>query len=191
MLHSSRKTAQRQKFTKKEDAQLIRLVKKYGTSSWERIAEKMERRNGRQCRDRYNNHLLQNFKKGMWTNEEDDIIIQMYFNIGPQWSKISKLLDGRSGNDVKNRWHKKLYKRIDSSPDEHIPTDFQADIQTEVAKKLDHIIKLEDELKNKEVTDQNQQHNPEKNLFQIFKLYEQTGQTWNMFPSRSEEKKLW
>jgi hypothetical protein len=35
---------------------------------------------------------------------------EKYAVIGPKWVEISKYLVGRSGNDVKNRWHKHLAK---------------------------------------------------------------------------------
>jgi hypothetical protein len=43
-----------------------------------------------------------------WTPEEDSIVIQQYHRIGPKWVEIGKMLNGRSGNNVKNRWHKHL-----------------------------------------------------------------------------------
>jgi hypothetical protein len=43
-----------------------------------------------------------------WTPEEDSLVIQKFHQIGPKWVEIGKLLSGRSGNNVKNRWHKHL-----------------------------------------------------------------------------------
>jgi hypothetical protein len=43
-----------------------------------------------------------------WTSEEDAIVIQQFHRIGPKWVEIGKMLSGRSGNNVKNRWHKHL-----------------------------------------------------------------------------------
>ena len=111
MFRNSEKTQHRKKFTREEDEKLMRLVKKFGTKSWEEVSKFMPRRCGRQCRDRYNNYLLENFTKGPWTPEEDNFINQKYDEIGPHWVEISKMMPGRSGNDVKNRWHKTLSKR--------------------------------------------------------------------------------
>ncbi|OHT17520.1 Myb-like DNA-binding domain containing protein [Tritrichomonas foetus] len=111
MITSVKRVQHRKKFTREEDDKLIKLVKKFGTKSWEEVAKYMPRRCGRQCRDRYNNYLLENFTKGPWTAEEDNLINSKYDEIGAHWVEISKLLPGRSGNDVKNRWHKTLSKR--------------------------------------------------------------------------------
>ena len=105
----------RQKFTSDEDKNLKSLVKRLGTRNWEEVAKYMPGRNGRQCRDRYNNYLALNFKKGHWLPEEDKLIMQKYYEIGPKWVKIAKLLPYRSSNDVKNRFHKALAKRMQES----------------------------------------------------------------------------
>ena len=41
--------------------------------------------------------------EGNWTQEEDDIIFQKYLECGSSWSRISKQLEGRTENAVKNR----------------------------------------------------------------------------------------
>lgn len=89
-----------------EDAQLIELVNQFGTTgSWTLIASRMENRSGKQCRERYNNHLAPVVKKGNWTKEEDLLIVSLQKELGNHWSKIASHLDGRSDNSVKNRWH--------------------------------------------------------------------------------------
>ncbi|KAK8892109.1 hypothetical protein M9Y10_029331 [Tritrichomonas musculus] len=185
----------KQKFTKKEDAQLIRLVKKYGIQSWEEIANHMQRRTGRQCRDRYNNYLSDNFKKGSWTEYEDKLIISLYQKMGPHWLNMSKSLPGRSGNDIKNRWHKTLVKKYN---------DKIADLKNCDIKQIDSINKNTTESKtchenektvisvNKsEIENQSYQKSSQiknGNVIRIFEFYETTGKQWDMFP-REEEKK--
>ena len=46
-------------------------------------------RTGKQCRERWLNHLGDGIKKGEWSEEEDRRITTMRLAIGNQWSKVS------------------------------------------------------------------------------------------------------
>jgi hypothetical protein len=104
------KGGSRRKFTPDEDLQIRSLVERLGTQSWEEIAKFLPERSARQCRDRYKNYLVESLVMNPWTSEEDAIVVEKYHQIGPKWVEIGKLLSGRSGNNVKNRWHKHLVK---------------------------------------------------------------------------------
>jgi hypothetical protein len=45
-------------------------------------------RTGKQCRERWHNHLNEGIIKGDWTEEEDKVITTMRLAIGNQWSKV-------------------------------------------------------------------------------------------------------
>ncbi|CAM8985177.1 unnamed protein product [Rhodiola kirilowii] len=62
-------------WTKQEDRLLQRLVANHG-EKWTEISQYVSGRDGRQCRERYNNYLRPNIKSTKeepWTEEEDGV----------------------------------------------------------------------------------------------------------------------
>ncbi|KAJ0230931.1 Transcription factor MYB115 [Hirschfeldia incana] len=88
-----------------EDINLRNLVERYGTKSWKRIADMLGTRIGKQCRERWHNHLRHGIKKNGWTEKEDQILVEAHKTFGNKWAKIALKLCGRTENDIKNRWN--------------------------------------------------------------------------------------
>ncbi|KAJ3443768.1 myb-like DNA-binding domain containing protein [Anaeramoeba flamelloides] len=99
------------RWNKKEDKKLKKYYKQFGTD-WSTIAKKIRHRTSKQCRERYKNVLDPKIQKTPWTEEEDEIIIKNYLELGSKWSKIMKHLPGRSDNQIKNRFNCRLKKRL-------------------------------------------------------------------------------
>ncbi|KAL5988541.1 hypothetical protein ACLOJK_036306 [Asimina triloba] len=122
-------------WTKEEDDRIIQLVEKYGCKKWSVIARSLPGRIGKQCRERWHNHLNPAIKKDAWTKEEELILIRAHNIYGNKWAEIARLLPGsvskyilqpglvvkyilcldcRADNSIKNHWNCSVKKKLDS-----------------------------------------------------------------------------
>lgn len=95
----------RRSWTPEEDKRLIELVNQDGGNCWSQIATHLEGRVGKQCRERWRNHLDPNIRRDSFSPEDDDRILELVLELGTRWSKIAQRLAGRTENAVKNRYH--------------------------------------------------------------------------------------
>jgi hypothetical protein len=97
-------------WTKEED-DTIRHCIASGVTKWSEIAARIPGRIGKQCRERWFNHLDPNIKKGGWSEEEDRMLVELQARVGNKWCEIARNLPGRSENAVKNRWNSAMRRK--------------------------------------------------------------------------------
>jgi len=71
---------------------------------WSWVASHIPGRNGKQCRERWQNFLDENIKKGGWTPEEDALLQKLHGELNGRWANIARQMPGRTENSVKVRF---------------------------------------------------------------------------------------
>ena len=54
------------------------MVSENGAKNWSYIAKQLPGRIGKQCRERWHNHLNPDISKDRWTDKEDEVIVQAH-----------------------------------------------------------------------------------------------------------------
>ena len=78
-------------WTDKEDQLVVELVSQLGAKKWSQIASHLPGRIGKQCRERWHNHLNPDISKDPWSEEEDRLILQSHATLGNKWAEIAKV----------------------------------------------------------------------------------------------------
>ena len=100
-------------WTTEEDETIIQFVQENGDKDWAKLALLLKGRTGKQCRERYRNHLDKSVKHTPWTKEEDDLLARLHAEYGNAWTKIAEFIEGRTDNCIKNRWNSTIKKRLE------------------------------------------------------------------------------
>ncbi|KAF2323698.1 hypothetical protein GH714_036640 [Hevea brasiliensis] len=99
-------------WTSAEDGILIEYVKKHGEGNWNAVQKHSGlSRCGKSCRLRWANHLRPNLKKGAFTQEEEQLIIELHAKMGNKWARMAAHLPGRTDNEIKNYWNTRIKRR--------------------------------------------------------------------------------
>nr|GMD25770.1 transcription factor MYB16-like [Ipomoea batatas] len=100
-------------WTLEEDKQLLAYIEQYGHGSWRALPAKAGlQRCGKSCRLRWTNYLRPDIKRGNFSLQEEQSIIQLHALLGNRWSAIAAHLPKRTDNEIKNYWNTHLKKKL-------------------------------------------------------------------------------
>ncbi|KAL3820618.1 hypothetical protein ACJIZ3_006523 [Penstemon smallii] len=100
-------------WTPEEDQKLLDYINKNGYGNWRTLPTNAGlQRCGKSCRLRWTNYLRPDIKRGKFSFEEEESIIQLHSILGNKWSAIAARLPGRTDNEIKNYWNTHIRKRL-------------------------------------------------------------------------------
>ncbi|KAJ1700735.1 hypothetical protein LUZ63_000514 [Rhynchospora breviuscula] len=100
-------------WTPEEDQKLMKYIEKHGQGNWRTLPKNAGlARCGKSCRLRWTNYLRPDIKRGRFSFEEEQTIIQLHSILGNKWSAIAARLPGRTDNEIKNYWNTHIRKRL-------------------------------------------------------------------------------
>ncbi|XP_072985079.1 transcription factor MYB106-like [Typha latifolia] len=100
-------------WTPEEDQKLLAYIEEHGHGSWRALPARAGlQRCGKSCRLRWTNYLRPDIKRGNFSLQEEQTIIQLHALLGNRWSAIATHLPKRTDNEIKNYWNTHLKKRL-------------------------------------------------------------------------------
>ncbi|XP_010444041.1 PREDICTED: protein ODORANT1-like [Camelina sativa] len=103
-------------WTVEEDGKLVDFLRIHGSGGgwcWRNVPKLAGlRRCGKSCRLRWTNYLRPDLKRGLFSEEEIQLVIDLHARLGNRWSKIAVELPGRTDNDIKNYWNTHIKRKL-------------------------------------------------------------------------------
>ncbi|CAL0316528.1 unnamed protein product [Lupinus luteus] len=96
-----------------EDEKLLHYITNHGHGCWSSVPKLAGlQRCGKSCRLRWINYLRPDLKRGAFSQQEENLIIELHAVLGNRWSQIAAQLPGRTDNEIKNLWNSCLKKKL-------------------------------------------------------------------------------
>ncbi len=91
------------RWTNDEDKILLEFGQKMKRNKWKKCSLVLNNKTPYQCYLRHKK-INPNFKKGRWTEKEDQQVLEMVNVFGKSWKSISKIIKTRSNKQIRNRY---------------------------------------------------------------------------------------
>ncbi|KAD4385685.1 hypothetical protein E3N88_25854 [Mikania micrantha] len=97
-----------------EDEKLLKYISRFGVGCWSSVPKHAAglQRCGKSCRLRWINYLRPDLKRGLFSQQEEEVILNLHQVIGNRWAQIAAQLPGRTDNEIKNFWNSCLKKKL-------------------------------------------------------------------------------
>ncbi|KAL0375877.1 UNVERIFIED_CONTAM: Transcription factor [Sesamum calycinum] len=109
-----------------EDEKLIKHITRYGHGCWSSVPKLAE------LQVEVDQLPEPDLKRGTFSLEEENLIIELHAVLGNRWSQIAAQLPGRTDNEIKNLWNSSIKKKLRQKgidPNTHKPLSEAADNQ--------------------------------------------------------------
>ncbi|KAL0558251.1 hypothetical protein IC582_002804 [Cucumis melo] len=145
-----------------EDEKLLNYITKHGHGCWSSVPKLAGlQRCGKSCRLRWINYLRPDLKRGPFSQQEEDLIIELHSVLGNRWSQIAAQLPGRTDNEIKNLWNSCIKKKLrlkGIDPNTHKPVvsgggDVENESESKLPARSNDIDNTSDEANNNNTND--------------------------------------